>query len=131
MKYLLDTHILVWLNTNPNKISLEVKNILLGEDAEIFTSTISFWEISIKYNLKKIKLSGGTPETILQSTKKAGIKIFQLTEVQAATLYKLPKYTNKDPFDRILAWQAISENFILISKDKGFDDYKSEGLKRM
>jgi len=49
----------------------------------------------------------------------------------AAKFCKLKKLKNKDPFDRMLAWQAINEGYVLLSKDSTFDDYKEFGLKKV
>jgi len=52
-----------------------------------------------------------------------------LSASEAATFYKLPKIGHKDPFDRLIIWQAIHNKMPLISKDKSFKDYKVSGLK--
>ena len=54
MKYLVDTHILLWFFTNPDNLSEKVREILLSEENLILSSQFSLWEISIKYNLGKL-----------------------------------------------------------------------------
>lgn len=130
MKYLLDTHTLLWVAMNQKKLSEQAKNILLGGNPK-FVSQITLWEISLKYSLKKLDLKGLDPQGLISNSKKFNIKILSLSTSLAISFYKLPRYSNKDPFDRMIAWQAINEDMILISKDKEFDYYNLEGLKRI
>lgn len=52
----------------------------------------------------------------------------QLSEKEAATFYKLPNLKHKDPFDRLIIWQAINRGITLISKDKPVKEYQKFGL---
>jgi PIN domain nuclease of toxin-antitoxin system len=61
MKYLADTHILLWSFIDPEKLSKNVSEILLNENNDIYYSPINLWEIAIKYSLKKLSLKGITP----------------------------------------------------------------------
>ena len=131
MNYLLDTHVLLWTLIDHDKLSKKVKAIILNLEDQKWVSAISFWEISLKYAAGKLDIKGALPEDLLENTIKVGFELINLVPETAVSFYKLPKLRNKDPFDRMLAWQAINENFTLLSKDKGFDDYKSQGLKRI
>ena len=62
MKYLVDTHILLWSFFEPLRLSPHVQNILRNDDNAIFYSPINLWEISIKYGLNKLELNGLVPE---------------------------------------------------------------------
>ncbi|KKS97799.1 MAG: twitching motility protein PilT [Candidatus Gottesmanbacteria bacterium GW2011_GWA2_43_14] len=129
MNYLLDTHTLIWALVSPEKLSLKVKKIILDNTSWI--SVVSFWEISLKYTIGKLNLQNVKPDEIRESSIKTGFTVLDLDSETAATFYKLPRIKNKDPFDLMLAWQAISGNFTLLSKDKGFDIYRLSGLKRV
>lgn len=130
-KYLLDTHTLLWFLISDEKLSTKVKDILLNSEMEKYVSAISLWEISLKYRIGKLKIEERTPADIPGVIERFGYKMLALGVKESSTFYKISKVKNKDPFDLMLAWQAISENFTLISKDKGFDDYKTQGLKRV
>ena len=130
MNYLLDTHILLWVLFSPDKLSAKLQEVLTNPRSTIFVSAISVWEISLKCSIGKMKLEQRLPSEIPDAVLAMNINFLNLDPYTAATFYKLPRHENKDPFDRMLAWQAISENFTLISKDKGFDDYQKEGLIR-
>lgn len=69
------------------------------------------------------------PDKLPAIAKDTGFEILGLEADTASSFYKLPKFKNRDPFDRMLAWQAISENCHLVTKDKGFEDYRKYGLK--
>src|SRR3989339_395130 len=125
MNYLLDTHTLIWALVSPEKLSLKVKKIILDNTSWI--SVVSFWEISLKYTIGKLNLQNVKPDEIRESSIKTGFTVLDLDSETAATFYKLPRIKNKDPFDLMLAWQAISGNFTLLSKDKGFDIYRLSG----
>ena len=129
-KYLLDTHTLLWLLFSDERLSTKVKNILLNSELEKSVSVISLWEISLKYRIGKLKLEEKTPDEIPPVIERFGYKMLVLGVRESSTFYKISKVKNKDPFDLTLAWQAINEKFVLLSKDKGFDDFKTQGLKR-
>ena len=78
--------------------------------------------------LGKLDLKGVLPDFLPTIAKDARFEILDLDIETAASFYKLPRL-NKDPFDRMLAWQAINSDCYLIAKDKEFDKYKGHGLK--
>jgi len=128
MKYLVDTHILLWSFLETNKLSKKIKSILLNENNEIYYSPISLWEISIKYGLKKLFLNGGTPDDFFEELNNSYYQCKAIDTIDLITNYKLP-IRHKDPFDRFLIWEAIKNDFILISVDEDMEFYKKEGLK--
>jgi len=129
VNYLVDTHVFLWAELYPKKISKKVKDILLNEESTKYVSTMTFWEISLKFSLGKIDLKGILPDKLPAIAKDTGFEILNLDAQTASTFYKLPKIKNKDPFDRILAWQAIREDCFLLTHDKKLADYKDYGLR--
>lgn len=128
MKYISDTHIFLWTLFSPQKISKRVKDILLDAELTKYVSIITFWEISLKFSLGKIDLRGVLPDKLPNIAEKTGFEILNLDADTASSFYKLPKIRNKDPFDRMLAWQAISKDCFLLSRDKELLNYKAHGL---
>ena len=128
MSYLLDTHYLLWAIADSKKISHSILNLISDSGQEIFVSTISFWEISLKSALGKIIISGTKPEDIPGICTKIGFGIIELSAADSSSYHKLNASHHKDPFDRMLVWQAIRNNYILISADKQIGKYRSEGL---
>jgi len=128
MNYLVDTHILLWSFLEPDKLSKNVKNTLLHGENKIYYSPVSLWEISIKYGNEKLFLNGGTPDDFFNELNDSYFICKSIEPLHLITNYKLPIY-HKDPFDRILIWEAISSDLILISTDENFEIYTKEGLK--
>jgi PIN domain nuclease of toxin-antitoxin system len=129
MKYLLDTHTLIWAITNKEKLSKKVKNILESSETEIYVSAISYWEISLKFALGKIDLIGGDSQDLLNESLKLGFTNIPLKPEICTTFKNLIANYHRDPFDRMLIWQSISENYTLLTKDESIKLYKTEGLK--
>lgn len=129
MKYLIDTHIFLWSLFSPGKISRHAAKIIKDPANRIMVSTITFWEISLKYALNKLELEGITPDELPEFASKMNFKLLSLNAEDAASFYHLPRITHKDPFDRMLIWQAIREKMVFISKDKKIEAYEEYGLK--
>lgn len=85
-------------------------------------------EIALKYAIEKLELKGISPDELPQQAKQVGILTLGLTEHEAASFHRLPKSKHKDPFDRLIIWQAVSQNLTLISKDREFKKYTKHGL---
>ncbi|KAA0992511.1 type II toxin-antitoxin system VapC family toxin [Dyadobacter aurulentus] len=128
MTYLLDTHTIIWALTAQENLSKAASRVLSDAKNTIFVSTISFWEISLKYSLGKLSISNYRPDLFPQACLATGFQILQLDSYVASTYHNLPPGIHKDPFDRILIWQAISSQYTLITADKTIHSYASEGL---
>ena len=128
MNYLVDTHILLWSFLETSKLTEEIRTILLDQNNAIYYSPISLWEISIKYGLKKLSLHGGTPDDFFEELNNSFYLCKTIDTIDLVTYYKLPTY-HKDPFDRLLIWEAIRNDFILVSADRNVELYRTEGLR--
>jgi PIN domain nuclease of toxin-antitoxin system len=130
MIYLLDTHAFIWAVLETNKLSKNIKSIISGKSNEICISTVSFWEISLKTRIKKFSFENISIKNFPKYAKEMDFTVIDMKENEAITFYELPlKENHKDPFDRMLIWQAITKKMIMISKDKSFEQYKKDGLK--
>jgi PIN domain nuclease of toxin-antitoxin system len=128
-KFLLDTHTLLWLYFKPNELSKNVLSLFKNTGNSFFVSSVTFWEISIKFQLGKLNLGNLTPLDFRDLILENNIKIIDLDSDTSATLFQLTVNFHKDPFDRLLIWQAIQNNYTLVTIDKNIKLYKSEGLK--
>ena len=122
MKYLLDTHTLIWLLNGNDNIPAKLIELIEAPKTEIFVSIISFWEIAIKKSLGKLDIVDST-EKILKETESAGIKILEIKPKHILYVESL-EFHHKDPFDRILISTTITEKMKIISIDEVFDKYK-------
>ena len=128
MKYLVDTHVLLWSFIDPAKLSPSISRLLTDENNDIYYSPINLWEISIKFALKKLNLKGISPEDFFMEISGSFFICKEINNYDVITNYKLPVY-HKDPFDRFLIWEAIKNDLILMTVDRSMEKYLSAGLK--
>ena len=128
MNYLLDTHSFLWSVFSSRKLSRKARHAIVDPDNDICISTITFWETSLKYALKKIEFEAITPEELPDLAKQMGYSVLPLSATEAASFHRLPLAGHKDPFDRMLIWQAVTQHKTLITKDSEMDDYMQYGL---
>ena len=129
MKYLIDTHIFLWSLFSPEKILVQPAKIIRESGNRIFLSTITFWEITLKFSINKLELEGITLDALPEIANKMSFELLNLSAEDAASFYHLPRITHKDPFDRMLIWQAIREKLVIISKDSKITAYEDYSLK--
>ncbi len=130
MIYLLDTHYVLWSMFDPKRIGESVYPILVNERDSKYISGVNLWEISLKYSLGKLDLGGSNPSELFDTLLNAGFEVAEMEKRLFATYYQLPKKDDhKDPFDRLLIWQAISNGYTLITQDKKIEQYRADGLQ--
>lgn len=129
MKALLDTHVFLWAVFAPKKLSADTRALIQNINNVLLLSTISFWEISLKYAIGKLELHGCSPEDLLGVASAMHLELLQLSPDELASFHRLPRVAHKDPFDRLIIWQALQNKLILISGDQRLSDYDSLGLK--
>lgn len=120
MKILIDTHIAIWAVLNDPKLPERAKNLILDEGNEIFYSTASVWEVTIKHMLHpdKIRLDGRLLEKGCEENGYIVLPVFNNHVVTLETLKRpesAPKHS--DPFDRIMIAQAKTENLMFLTHD--------------
>ena len=129
MNLLLDTHGFLWSLFTPAKLSKAVIREIKTPNNDVSVSVVTFWEISLKYALGKLELTGVKPEELPDFAGQMNLEILPLTAAEASSFHKLPRLSHKDPFDRIIIWQAIQQKMILVSKDRDFKAYRKFGLR--
>jgi PIN domain nuclease of toxin-antitoxin system len=77
----------------------------------------------------RIELKNCKPDDMPDIAAQMHIEIVPPTAQETASFYQLPKVQHKDPFDRMIIWQALQQPLVLISKDAGFSEYRELGLK--
>jgi len=128
MKYLLDTHSFLWTLFTDEKLSEFFRKTIKNQENDIYVSLITYWEISLKYSIGKLELVRISPEKLPEKAIEGGIETLPITEQEVSTFYRLPKIKHKDPFDRLIIWQAIVGNLVLITKDEQMRKYDEFGL---
>jgi len=121
MKYLLDTHVVLWAAENSPLLSDKVKAVILDENAEKFVSIASAWEIAIKLGTQKLHLDGGLPE-FFRMIDCNGFITLSVEREYLQLITQLPDF-HKDPFDRLIVATAITENMTLVTVDENIQKY--------
>ena len=127
MTHLLDSHALLWFALADPKLSATAKALILDPANQILLSPASYWEIAIKVSLGKLTLHRPYEEFIDICLNKYGFTILPIEPKHAAQLLSLP-FHHRDPFDRLLIAQAISESAPIISSDSALDAYPVKRL---
>ena len=123
MKFLLDTHILIWAAIAPHKISSELTSLLSDPSNHLYFSSASIWEISIKESMGKKDFKVSTKK-LHEGLVENGYKEIKVSALHAMEVIKLP-FIHRDPFDRILVATAIWENMPLLTNDSTLSPYNS------
>lgn len=125
MKYLLDTHTLIWYTENDPKLPEIVKTLFLNSNDDFYISIATLWEMSIKIK-KGTLIINRNFEEVIELIFSSGFKFLPISYNHTNELLKLP-LIHKDPFDRMLVTQTIYEDMVILSKEALFDSY---GVKR-
>lgn len=120
MKYLLDTHAILWAAFQKNLLSPRARRAIQSPANEILVSAASAWEISSKVRLGKLPHAQVLANDFVQLVSAAGYLLLPISVEHAVRAGRLVG-EHKDPFDRMLAAQAIQEDMALISNDAQLD----------
>ncbi|HEX7771240.1 MAG TPA: type II toxin-antitoxin system VapC family toxin [Pyrinomonadaceae bacterium] len=128
MKLLLDTHIFIWWADHPEKLSPAALSALEDETNELLLSVASVWEMQIKIQLGKLKLSLPLKELVKNQQETNDVTVSPIALAHVLTLESLP-FHHKDPFDRLLIAQSISEGLTVVTADSQFSAYSVKLLE--
>lgn len=129
MRLLLDTHAFLWFVTNDPQLSVVARELIADPSNEILVSPASYWEVAIKVSMKKYPLSVPYETFITNGIDGNGFKVLPIEPKHTARVASLPFPVNhKDPFDRLLAAQALAESIAIVSEDAALDAY---GVRRL
>ena len=118
MKLLLDTHVVLWAFADPDKLSTKATKAIVDGRNMVFVSAVTAWEITIKRALGKLKAPDDYEEQVRNK---------QFTQLDITTQHALATGTlapvHKDPFDRLLIAQALTEHMIVVTRDSIMREY--------
>lgn len=115
MRYLLDTHLLLWAAGDPDRLSSPARTIIESADNELIFSSASIWEVAIKASLGRSDFVVD-PRGLHGGLLNAGYEELPVRGEHAAAVADLPPH-HKDPFDRMLVAQARVETVTLVTSD--------------
>ena len=121
MKYLLDTHAIIWYFEDLQKLPQRITDLVDNPEANKYISAVSLWEIALKMNIGKLDLHFSFNE-LLNRINNTDCEILQLENEYLELLFDLPPI-HKDPFDRLIIATAIAENLTIITADENIHKY--------
>lgn len=122
MRFLLDTHAFLWFVLNDSQLSPKALQLIVEPAHNILISPASYWEIAIKVSLGKYQIPGSFQVWMEQQIAANAFQILPITIAHVATVTTLP-FHHRDPFDRLLIAQALTEKIAIVSVDRVFDSY--------
>ena len=115
MKYLLDTHVVLWSFSKEGLLSKKAVHAIMDPANRKYVSIASAWELAIKIGTGKLTFEGGV-ELFFQTVRESGFVLLPIRRKHIQTLETLP-FLHRDPFDRILIASAMTDNMCLITAD--------------
>jgi PIN domain nuclease of toxin-antitoxin system len=124
---LLDTHTFLWFISGSDRLSFLARGLIEARENPMLVSIASLWEIAIKNGIGKLDLDRPFAELIPEQLERQQIEVLDIQLPHLAELIRLPQH-HRDPFDRLIAAQAIAEGLPVISVDSALDPY---GVQRL
>lgn len=122
MRLLLDTHFAFWWQTGDPRVTEEVRSVAEAAD-EVFVSSVSLWELTIKAGLGKVRID---LSAFAEQVESMGFTWLSIENTHILKLTDLPTFDDhRDPFDRLLVAQSMSEPLILLTVDGKLARYGS------
>jgi PIN domain nuclease of toxin-antitoxin system len=117
-RYLLDSHVFVWLDTMDVRLRSEHVQTLADPENDLYLSTASIWELSIKRSLRRLNFD----KPFADAAKEKGIMLLPVLAEHAEAVERLPRHHN-DPFDHMLIAQVMMEGLVLVTHDRVLGEY--------
>lgn len=119
MTYLLDTHVVLWALTDPTRLGRAAHEVIEKRSSRLVVSAVSAWEIATKHRLGKLPQADVLLSAYSKHLDRLGVIRLPLAEDHALLAGRLD-WNHRDPFDRMLAAQAMVESLVIITGDSAF-----------
>ena len=123
MKYLLDTSVFLWGVAAEERLNAVAREVLTASSSELYLSVAGTWEIAIKFALGSLPLPNSPSEYIPYAQRLWSVQTLNITQEHALRAGELPAH-HRDPFDRMIIAQALSERMTLLTADRVLQKYK-------
>ena len=127
MNSLLVTHTLLWFAWGDKRLSHSVRSLIENIEYTKYVSMASVWEMAIKLNLGKLKLARPFEDFLIECIDENGFEVLPIKRAHSLKLVSM-EFHHRDPFDRMLVAQSLTEEMSLLSVDAVFDAY---GVRRI
>ena len=127
MRVLLDTHAFLWAAADAPELGRRARKRYLDPETDLLLSVASVWEMAIKTGLGKLRLTVPLDELVERGIEGQGIALLPIALEHALAVRALP-FHHRDPFDRLLAAQALAEGVPILSADCVFERYGVERI---
>jgi PIN domain nuclease of toxin-antitoxin system len=117
VRLLLDTHAFLWWITDDPHLSDRARALIGGGENEVFLSAASAWELAVKAALRRVELAQPLDRFVPDQLERNGFQALPVSVRHALALPALPPL-HRDPFDRMLVAQALTEEMTLVSADR-------------
>ncbi len=121
MTYLLDTHVVLWALTDPARLGRKSREVIENRSSRLVVSAVSAWEIATKHRLGKLPHADVLLAAYSKHLDRLGVIRLSVAEDHALLAGRLD-WNHRDPFDRMLAAQAMVESLVIVTDDPAFAD---------
>ena len=125
MKLLLDTHTFIWWTISVARLSSQALSVLQDRQNVLFLSLASLWEMQLKIQLGKLHFNLPLSQIVEEQQRINGMRLLSIAPDHIYALDRLP-FHHKDPFDRLLIAQAMTETMPVVSADAAFAAYPAQ-----
>jgi PIN domain nuclease of toxin-antitoxin system len=127
VRYLLDTHAVLWAGLDPARLGPAAREVMEDPGNDLLLSVASTWEMAIKRGLGKLSLRMPLAQLVATALARPGYRLAAIELRHTLAVEGLPPH-HRDPFDRLLVAQALTEGWPIVSQDTAFDAY---GIERV
>ncbi len=121
-RLLLDTHVFLWWVADDPNLTAAARAAIADVNNECYLSLASCWEMAVKSSIGKLRLARPVGRFVSEQLAANGFPLLNIELRHAAKVEKLP-FRHRDPFDRLLIAQAITEKLTVVTADSVFADY--------
>jgi PIN domain nuclease of toxin-antitoxin system len=122
MRLLLDTHAFIWLVSEAPELSAHARAMTSDPENDLLVSPASLWEMGIKSNQGKLTLRKPFVEFVRTGLQENNVALLRIELEHVFAFERLPRH-HKDPFDRMIAAQALEEDVPVVGRDRMLDEY--------
>lgn len=122
MRLLLDTHVVLWAATDPDRLEPAARDAIEDGANDVLVSVVTGWEIAIKQSLGKLDLPRPAEQWLPEVLRRTGFEVADLELAAALRVRGLP-WHHRDPFDRLLVAHAFEEGCTFVTRDDAFAPY--------